>query len=306
VIDVVRVERDEDLEAWLDIRNRVRADDPVTREEVLHRRAAVSQSLETLARLDGVPAGFGVLVPRLDRPRSSHVTVTFGVLPELRRRGVGAAIDVALSTHAKGLGFSAFEVEVRESEDDGVAYLRARGFEEVTRYENVELQLAGLDPPELDAPPGVEVVSRAERPDLVEAVYAVAAAVIPTIPGSEPSEIDFESWRAHDVERPGALPELSFAALADGEVIGYASLLVRPHGDGIHLMTAVLPEWRGRGVGGALKRAQIRAGCAHGLGRLVTINEERNLAIRRLNERLGYRPLPALLVLRGPLALPNA
>ena len=39
-----------------------------------------------------------------------------------------------------------------------------------------------------------------------------------------------------------------------------------------------------------------------GYKRLSTNNEERNAPIRRLNEQFGYRPGPALILFRGPLA----
>lgn len=57
---------------------------------------------------------------------------------------------------------------------------------------------------------------------------------------------------------------------------------------------------RGRGIAGALKRAQIAKAIEAGYERLYTESEERNVPMRTLNERLGYEPLSALVVLRGP------
>ena len=67
-------------------------------------------------------------------------------------------------------------------------------------------------------------------------------------------------------------------------------------------MTGVKRAWRGRGVAGALKRAQIAWAKEQGYERLSTTNELRNEPIRRLNERLGYREAPGHIVVRGPLA----
>jgi mycothiol synthase len=69
-------------------------------------------------------------------------------------------------------------------------------------------------------------------------------------------------------------------------------------------MTADARAWRGRGIAEAIKRAQIRWAKANGLRVLRTANEVRIAAIRRLNERYGYRPEPAEIVMRGPLAAP--
>jgi mycothiol synthase len=67
-------------------------------------------------------------------------------------------------------------------------------------------------------------------------------------------------------------------------------------------MTGVKRAWRGRGVAGALKRAQIAWAKEAGYERLETQNEVRNEPIRRLNTRLGYQPAPGRVVMRGPIA----
>jgi predicted GNAT superfamily acetyltransferase len=67
-------------------------------------------------------------------------------------------------------------------------------------------------------------------------------------------------------------------------------------------MTGVKRTWRGRGIAGALKRAQIGWAKQHGYERLETANEMRNEPIRRLNARLGYREAPGRVLMRGPLA----
>jgi mycothiol synthase len=66
-------------------------------------------------------------------------------------------------------------------------------------------------------------------------------------------------------------------------------------------MTGVKRAWRGRGVAGALKRAQVAWAKQQGYERLVTSNEMRNEPIRRLNARLGYREAPGRVLMRGPL-----
>ena len=67
-------------------------------------------------------------------------------------------------------------------------------------------------------------------------------------------------------------------------------------------MTGVRRDRRGRGIAGALKRAQVAWAKREGFERLQTENERRNEPIRRLNARLGYREAPGEVVMRGPLA----
>jgi mycothiol synthase len=99
------------------------------------------------------------------------------------------------------------------------------------------------------------------------------------------------------------MPDATFVALHDGEPIGYAQLAWddRAHGIASHDMLAVRRAFRGRGVAGALKAAQIVWALEHGLTELRTGNEERNRAARAVNARYPYLPMPDNLVLRGPL-----
>ena len=66
-------------------------------------------------------------------------------------------------------------------------------------------------------------------------------------------------------------------------------------------MTGVARRARGRGVARALKLAQIRAAREAGLERIRTQNDVANVAMRRVNERLGYRLQLAWIHLGGPL-----
>ena len=84
-----------------------------------------------------------------------------------------------------------------------------------------------------------------------------AARDIPGLDGAERAELR-ERGAAFEIERPSRDPELCFIAVADGRVVGFASLDVFPD-DVFHGLTAVAREWRGRGVGAALKRSQIEA-----------------------------------------------
>jgi RimJ/RimL family protein N-acetyltransferase len=59
---------------------------------------------------------------------------------------------------------------------------------------------------------------------------------------------------------------------------------------------------RRRGIATALKRAQIALAAANGYREIVTSMVTRNDAMRAVNERLGYRPLPASIVVGGPAA----
>ena len=95
-------------------------------------------------------------------------------------------------------------------------------------------------------------------------------------------------------------------AVAGEDVVGYAkfSLTKAQPTTAHHDLTAVARAWRRKGIAAALKRAQVAWAKEHGYERLVTAPEVRNEPSRRMNQRLGYRPAPGKVTMRGPLAQP--
>lgn len=127
-----------------------------------------------------------------------------------------------------------------------------------------------------------------------------------TIRRATSREADLAEFRARDVDRPSIPKDGFFVATeeATGQAVGYASLVIVPrqaNRKAWHEITAVLRAWRGRDLAIALKRATIAWAIDHGLDVLITGNDVDNAAVRAVNARLGYRPTPDLLTMRGPL-----
>jgi mycothiol synthase len=230
------------------------------------------------------------------------------VLPAARRRGAGSALLGAIGGVARDAGKSHLHIGASEARPESIEFLTHRGFVEYDRWKVLELALAGIDAPVVQPPDGIVITSLEERPDLVESVHRVAQATFRDIPtGGEPIDAaPLDEFRARDVDRAG-IPRGGFAVAVDeatGEAIGYASLMFLPGSTtrAYHDMTAVLRPWRGRGVGRALKQATIAWAKREGVESLETGNEERNEAMRALNDRLGYRERPSEITFRGPVA----
>ena len=227
------------------------------------------------------------------------------VVDEARGRGVGSALLAELSTWARGLGYSELQGPVKEVDARSLDWAARRGFVEVGRNSMLALDLTAIEAPQVVAPDGVELVTWAERPDLAGGMYEVAREAYPDVPGEEDAEMaPFERWLSMDMQGAGDRPEATFVALVGDEVVAYAKLslsLARPH-VAMHDITGVRRAWRGRGIAGALKAAEIAWAKENGYERLETQNEERNEPIRRLNQRHGYVVEPGSVTLRGPLA----
>ena len=145
------------------------------------------------------------------------------MVPARRRQGIGSALFAEISTRARGLGRDEIQGEVQEGDAESRAFFERRGFVQTGGEKAVVLELDGIEPPEVDPPKGVRIVSRAEEPDRLDEMYAVAVQADEDIPGSAGRQ-SYERWRAMDIDRPNCLPELCFIALVEDAVVGYAFL----------------------------------------------------------------------------------
>jgi len=278
-------------------------------EELRAYRNALEKEIHLLAFRAGaaVGAAFGVLEHPHALRRTALATVL--VLAEERRHGTGSALLEAVSGWTGACNLEALEGYVLADDADGLSWSGRRGFRDIGRESWLGLDLAGVTSSPGALPAGVSIATRAERPDLDRSLYDVACEAYADIPGHEGDQMEpFEDWLAHDMNGVNDRPEATFLAVAEGDVVGYAKFhipLARP-GVALHDLTAVRRAWRGRGIAGALKRAQIAWAKAAGYETLETWNELRNEPIRRLNERLGYRPTRERVLFHGPLTRPAA
>jgi GNAT superfamily N-acetyltransferase len=294
-------EPDEQLS--LDVYNAVWPHEAVTMDEVRHFKAAMTAHVDLVAWIDGVPAGsgFAAIIPQ--RPDVPNVLLT--VLPEARRQGVGTALYEAISDWIRGHGLDVLEAVASDEDPESLAFAERRGFREDRREKGVSLKLTGIEPPAVELPDGIEIVTWAERPDLAPGIYEVALEASPDVPGSEDEIMEpFEDWLVNDMQGSGDKPEATFLAVAGDEVVGYAkfSLTDAQPKTAHHDLTGVKRAWRGRGIARALKATQIRWAKENGYEELQTRNDERNAPIRHLNREFGYRPATGRIYLRGPLA----
>ena len=300
-VEIRPVETDAEHEVALELNNTIRPHHAVTIEDVRSYLAAVPQQ-HYLAWDGDLAVGTASAAEQASR---GVPLVRDLVRPESRRRRIGTALFAELSGWARERGFDELEAWIDDHETDGLAFARARGFVEISRELKVALELEGFHPPPIEPPAGIEIVTWAERPDLVRGMYEVFREAEPDIPGEEDTElVPFEDWLAEHMTGSGDRPEWTFVARAGDEVVGYAkfSLTAAQPQTAFHDLTGVKRAWRGRGIAGALKRTQIAWAKANGYTRVVTNNEERNEPIRRLNERLGYKPALGRRLMRGPAA----
>lgn len=140
---------------------------------------------------------------------------------------------------------------------------------------------------------GVTILSLAERPELELGALALWNAGQGDIPSAIPFvEMTREEWRRDmGVGLNDDLPASFFVAVSDDDaVVGLAYLAMIDAAEGIagHRFTAVDRLWRGRGVARALKVTSLRWAAEHGVRQVRASNDSDNVAMRAINDALGY------------------
>jgi mycothiol synthase len=261
-----------DLERCVEICNAVQPDAPVT----------VDQLVGTLLLHEG---GGYAFVDRSSVRGSAYTMIR--VHPEVRRRGIGSDLLDASRARVRELDCTAMWGRVRD--DESLGFVTRRGFREVTREVTV---LRAVAPGEGEVAPGIVEL----RDEHLRGAHAVCVECVPEIAvPQQAEELPFDEW----VER-SKRHTVAFVALDGEKVVGYACLQKTgtPHRLE-HGLTAVLRSYRRRGIGSALKRAEIAWAAERGYTELETGMAEGNPGIRGLNESLGYEPLPPTIIVEG-------
>ena len=303
MIEIREIGADE-LERWLTVATVVRRDRALSADEYLDWQRQAEDMAWFVASVDGEDAGCALAYVGWHSAPGTGMGEAF-VLPEHRGAGVGFDLYRELASWVSERGCVTLETTVAEDDAASLAWANRHGFREIGRNSRLVLDLTAIDAPAVDPAEGVEIVTWADRPDLTQALYTVALEAYPDVPGSEGNVMDpYETWLSKDMHGDSDRPEATFIALVDGEVAAYAKLSLSSSDSNVayHDMTGVRRAFRGRGIAGALKRAEIAWAKQAGYERLETSNEVRNEPIRRLNERHGYTVQPGVVVLHDSLA----
>ncbi|HEY3962387.1 MAG TPA: GNAT family N-acetyltransferase [Gaiellaceae bacterium] len=282
---------DADYEAWAAIKSRVVPSEPVTAKQL--RDQAEDGRLLLVASVDGQDAGCGIGARSDTRGRAF---LAARVLPQHRRRGVGAELVRALVDHARALGLADVNAFVDAAEPEPAAFAERYGLQQVDFQLQQIREVGDEAASELH---GIDLVALGDRrEELLRAAWPVAEEAYADFP--VPGELAFtlEQW-LHD---EATLPAGSFVALELGDVVGYAGLVEHASaGTAEHGLTAVRRDRRGRGIARALKRAQLHWAAQNRIDTLVTWTQQRNDAMQALNRSLGYRDVGKVLTMQGAL-----
>jgi GNAT superfamily N-acetyltransferase len=295
VIELRVASTDAEYETWAAIKTAVVPNEPITAAQ-LRRDDAEPGRLLLLASSDGADVGSGIAALSNFGGRAF---IAVRVLPEHRGRGIGTMLVRALADHARALGRDGVNAFVDPSEPHSVAFAERFGLREVD-YQLETVRDIGPAEGAPEPPPGVrlEPVGAERREEILEKVWPHALEAYAELPLPGQVTYPVETW----LREEATVPDGSFVARSDGEVLGYAGLMDRAvPGTAEHGFTFVSSAHRHRGIGRALKRAQIHWASQNGLRLLISWTQKGNEGMQALNRSLDYREVSRVLTMQGPL-----
>lgn len=225
------------------------------------------------------------------------------VHPRARRQGLGSALYAELLSLLLARGAREIRTMLSETDEPGLRFLKARGWQETWRRHEFRLDTAGADlgeQPHLGRLRLESLETLADDPQRDQRLYELDWRLFQDVPmGQTLTKRSLEAWLKQELEDPAMRPALSFALLDDdahdplhGPYVGYTTLLQNPSGFYYIGMTGVKRGYRGRGLARALKLASMRALQAAGGGEIRTFNDPPNVAMIRMNRALGFVQQP--------------
>ncbi len=264
-------------------------------------RLIVTTASGDIAAFGNIQAG---LFPRPDGAQDIGVAVGRAH----RRRGVGGALLEALEAEGRRRKVPRILAGTSASQPFALDWATKRGYREIGRRIMSYRELASYEPARWSEAlarvtrQGIRIRAfgevLAERDDAGKErfwheLHEAERPMWEDIPFASPTpHWPFERFYRMTANNPRLLRDLSLVAY-DGEVIaGLSTSGDREGRDGWTYMTGVARDHRGHGIAMALKVEVLVRAKAKGLRAMCTVNDEPNRAMRGVNIKLGYQPVP--------------
>ncbi len=304
----IRVAGGDDTPAVVDLLNAVSPpDERVTLEEfrygetMRHPRDAFSRLVAT----DGARVVAGADAGNSQSRPSQMFRLLIAVLPEYRRRGIGTALERRQQAFAREHGGSELTAMIRANDESSRAFLDRQGYREAFQRFEMELDVLGFDwdrfrgwRERLGSLQLRSFAAIGPTEENMRKMYELTMQLVGDVPYPDgPPRFSFDEFKMY-FGAPGFRADGLFV-LADGETwIGTSGLLTPSGRPAYTYFTGVRREYRGRGLATLLKLAAIDFARANDIAAMRTTNDTVNYPMVAVNEKLGYRRLPARVAMK--------
>jgi ribosomal protein S18 acetylase RimI-like enzyme len=292
----------DDYQAIASIHNQLFPDDPYSPEEGRFwdkHRDPKTRFQRWLVERDGQTIGMAEYSQREDAYHPRKFWFNLEVHPDWQRQGIGSALLERLLAALQQYDPLLVQTQVREDMTPSVSFLEARGFQNVWRMWESQLDVTGFDfTPYADVEErlrerGIEIkpiTELASDPERDRKLWALDDELEQDIPSlDEQTPFGYEQFVEKFLRNPQMPHEAYFIALHDGEYIGLTALWRPSLEEGlISSLTGVKRAYRRQGIALALKLRTIAYAQEQGKPYIKTWNDSPNEGMIALNERLGF------------------
>lgn len=267
--------------------------------------------LELTAELPGGPTvGFGRILHR-EHQKEGAFYLSIDVDSAYWGRGIGSELLRRLEAYALDHGGNIFTAFVRDGHATSKAFMERRGYpHERDLFESqldfTTFDMAPFGGQRVENRSDLEIRSWTELGDTPEnraKLYAIAS-VSDTAPDMDIYGIpDQEQYEKDTFGCPWYTPDCLLVAICDGHWAGHhlSGPIEKGSARWTTDYTGVIPEFRGRGIGMALKLRSIEIALAAGAKATMTHNDSENKWMLAINERLGFVKQPGWMQMRKRL-----
>jgi len=282
--------------------------------EALRRRDAAFNPAHRRVRLvaerDGQVVGWGQVGNRWWAYHPRTFQLRLEVDPAFEGQGIGGQLFARFAETLTAWDPLNVRTETGEQRGRAIRFLEDRGFVEIRRRWQSVLTVAEVDLQSFatarqrvrDQPLTITTYAaeRERRGDrIARDLFDLEMRAATSEPGYEPgSSMDFEQFRAIELETDDAIPEASFLALDGARLVGVSRLGHNPNDPSVlqQEFTGTDPDYLGRGIALALKLLTVEYARSQGFREIRTQNDTANGPMLHINDRLGFKREPGIIL----------
>ena len=240
-------------------------------------------------------------------PQKFYVRVW--VHPEYEKREIGAKLYAHLLKELKPHNPIQLRAQVREHLGHAVNFAEERGFEETKRDWESVLDMNQYTPETFEKleqkaqSNGITIKALADFADMegvARTFFEIFNELRQDVPRSEPATpLTWTYFKKSMLDAPDFYPGGTFLAFKGANAIGLTQFWKGESSDDLYTgLTAVKKQVRGQGVASALKARALRFAKETGATRVFTDNDTNNIEMIAINDKLGFKKLPAWLSMK--------
>ena len=261
------------------------------------------QRMVFVAESEGQVVGLAIMNREAGSYHPNKFMLELGILESHRNHDIGQALYEMAESHLRSLDVINITVQVKESNEIGLKFVKSRGYIQQKRDFVSVLNLDSFDPTQYpDVPSDIEIRSfdDFDSPQTRLEWYDLICIVRHDVPrSSPPTPLAFEFFEEQIMIEPDLVRSATLFAYQNGQMIGFtAGFLDQELNQFEQWLTGVHPEFRKRRVALALKIAQATEVKRLGIATIKTDNDTRNAPMLKVNDKLGFVRQPAVISLQ--------